>query len=405
MKFYPLVLFLLLFASDPADAKAKKIDDYHWTGVERVVAIGDLHGDYEQYINVMQSAGLLDKRGKWSGGKTHLVQTGDITDRGDDSRKIIDHLVKLVKQAKKKGGFIHLLIGNHESMNVVGDLRYVTPGEFNAFTTRSSARYQNLQWENQVEWMRVNTVDFENLDLETYRKEWEQTVPLGWVEHRLAWALTGEYGGWVKDLPVAIQVNDTIFLHGGISARYCEFSLQSLTEQVIAAMETYDPTVTTIVNDPLGPLWYRGLAREKEEDVFSQTLDNILNRYGAKRIVVGHTPTGGVVWPRFDQRVVVNDTGIAAYYGSHKGVLELTAEGAMTIYGDQKIPLPVKNSGREAYLRAVIEADSNNAQLKSRLARMLAPPVEAGGEAPAEEQIDDIQPSADPVISVPGTCQ
>ena len=101
---FMLILFSTLLVNGPADAKAKKVDDYHWTGVERVVAIGDLHGDYGQYIKVMESAGLIGKNGKWTGGKTHLVQTGDITDRGDDSRKIIDHLVKLKKQANRKGG-------------------------------------------------------------------------------------------------------------------------------------------------------------------------------------------------------------------------------------------------------------------------------------------------------------
>ena len=417
MKLPVYVLLLLLLAPGLAGAKAKKIDDYHWIGVERVVAIGDLHGDYGQYIKVMQSAGLLDKKGKWSGGKTHLVQTGDITDRGADSRKIIDHLVKLAKQAKRKGGYVHLLIGNHETMNVIGDLRYVTEGEFNAFTTRNSQRMQDLQWERQLEWMRANILTFEEINLDTYRQEWEQNVPLGWVEHRIAWVLTGAYGGWVKDNPVAIQVNDSIFLHGGISAEYCKFSLRSLTEQVMVAMENYDPSITTIVNDELGPLWYRGLAQEDEADVFSQTLDNILDRYGAKRIVVGHTPTGGVVWPRFDQRVIVNDTGIAAYYGSHKGVLELTADGATAIYGDQRIPLPVNNSGREDYLRAVIEADANNAQLKSRLARMLAPPVEEAvtddqGEADQGEsdqresdQGEGGQPAIEEITSGPGICQ
>ena len=134
---YVIILFLALLVTGTVDAKAKKIDDYHWTGVERVIAIGDLHGDYEQYLKVMKSAGLIDKKEKWSGGQTHLVQTGDITDRGPDSRKIIDHLVKLSKQAKKAGGYVHLLIGNHESMNVVGDLRYVAPGEFAAFTAGS----------------------------------------------------------------------------------------------------------------------------------------------------------------------------------------------------------------------------------------------------------------------------
>jgi hypothetical protein len=408
MRLASFVIVLCLLASDPVDAKAKKIDDYHWTGVERVIAISDLHGDYEQYINVMQSAGLIDSKGKWSGGGTHLVQTGDITDRGASSRKIIDHMRKLAKQAKKKGGYIHMLIGNHEAMNVVGDLRYVSAGEFAAFAGRNSARLQELQWQNQLEWMGGNYPGFAELDLVAYRKEWQKNVPLGWVEHRQAWVLSGDYGKWVKDNQVAVQVNDSIFLHGGISDRYCKFSLQSLTEQVIAAMESNDPSADSIVNDEWGPLWYRGLAQEKESEPFSQTLDNILSRYGAKRIVVGHTPTGGVVWPRFDQRVVVNDTGIGSHYGSHKGLLELTADGLNAIYGDQKIPLPLKNEDREDYLRAVIEADSNNAQLKARLAKMLAPPTEQKDVTPETGAADGAAQSApmvvEPTLS-PGTCQ
>jgi len=404
-----IVLISALVAIGSAEAKAKKIDDYHWTGVERVIAIGDLHGDYDRYLAVMKSAGLIDKGGKWKGGDTHLVQTGDITDRGADSRKIIDHLVKLSKQAKKAGGYVHMLIGNHETMNVYGDLRYVSAGEYAAFVSKNSSRLQNMQWERQLEWMRTNTPNFEELDLEAYRKEWEQKVPLGWVEHRLAWSPGGEYGKWVEGNQVAVQINETIFLHGGISAKYCSLSLQSLTEQVIAAIQNYDRSIISIVDDPLGPVWYRGLALEKEAGIFSQTLDNILDRYGAKRIVIGHTPTGGVVWPRFDQRVVVNDTGIADYYGAHKGILELTKDGATAIYGEQRIPLPVDNSGREDYLRAVIEVDPNNAQMKERLARMLAPPVDEA-EAPVDgdempEDSEAGEPQAEEAIPVPGTCQ
>jgi hypothetical protein len=260
----------------------------------------------------------------------------------------------------------------------------------------------------QVEWMQANMPEFDTIDLEAYRKEWEQQVPLGWVEHRQAWSFKGEYGKWVEHNQVAIQINDTIFLHGGISEKYCKFSLESLTEQVIAAMKNYDPSVVSIVNDELGPVWYRGLAQEEETDVYSQTLDNILERYGAKRIVIGHSPTGGVVWPRFDQRVVANDTGIARHYGAHKGLLELTADGAVAIYGDQKIPLPTLNGEREDYLRAVIEVDSNNAQLKNRLARMLAPkpePVEAATDDETAGVSGSAMPPTTEAISVPGTCR
>jgi hypothetical protein len=403
------VFVLALLVSGGADAKAKKIDDYHWTNVDRVVAIADIHGDYGQYIKAMRSAGLIDESGKWSGGETHLVQTGDVPDRGPDTIKIIDDLVKLRKQAKKAGGYVHLLIGNHEAMNVEGDLRYVTPAEFAAFTTKNSARYRELQWQRQLEWMKANTPNFAELDLDAYRKEWEKQVPLGWVEHRQAWSVNGEYGKYVEGNQVAVQINDTIFLHGGISAKYCKLSLETMTDEVHSALKQNDRTVQTIVDDPLGPLWYRGLALEKESDeIFSQTLDNILDRYGAKRIVVGHTPTGGVVWPRFDRRVIVNDTGLATYYGAHMGVLELTADGITAIYGDKKIPIPADDAGRVDYLRAVIEADPNNAQMKQRLARMLAPAdeqAEGDPDGEPEDQSDTGEPSSGEVSRVPGTCQ
>lgn len=419
MRFWLIIMMLLLVSPGITNAGAKQLDDFHWSGVARVIAIGDLHGDYGQYIKVMRSAGLLDKKGRWAGGKTHLVQTGDVTDRGPDSRKIIDHLIKLAKQAKKKGGYVHMLIGNHETMNVIGDLRYVHAGEYQAFTSRNSQRYQALQWQRQLDWMKANSAEtLSALELEKFREEWEQRVPLGWVEHRLAWSLDGEYGKWVNGNPVAIQINDTIFLHGGISAKYCQFSLQSLTQQVMEALPQHDPATPSIVEDPLGPIWYRGLATEKEAPVFSQTLDNILNRYEAKRIVIGHTPTGGIVWPRFDQRVIVNDTGIAAHYGSHKGVLELTAAGAFAIYADLRLQIPATSAERTDYLQAVVEVDANNGLLKKRLKRMLEPSTDGVIDTPQvdvdididiDSDIDSDSTAADEeevaTPPIPGTCR
>lgn len=403
LKFQVVLLALSLLLPGMSLAKAKKVDDYHWTGVERVIAIGDLHGDYQQFLNVMMSAGLIDKKGKWTGGETHLVQTGDITDRGDGSREIIDHLVKLAKQAKKKGGYVHMLIGNHEAMNMIGDLRYVTKGEFASYAGRNAEKLQDMQWQRQLEWMKVNQPGFEELDIDAYKKEWQEKVPIGWVEQRIAWSKDGDYGKWVEDNQVAVQINDSIFLHGGISAKYCKFSLESLTDQMVTALVNFDPASTdTIVDDPLGPIWYRGLAQEKESDVYSQTVTNILQRYGAKRIVIGHTPTGGIVWPRFDQRVIANDTGIGSYYGSHTGILELQGDNLTAIYGDNRIPVPSDNAGREDYLRAVINADANNDALKKRLAEMTTPSEQvAAGEADA----DMPQENQESVTALPGTCQ
>jgi hypothetical protein len=104
--------------------------DSVWTGVDRIVAVGDVHGDYQQFVTVLRSASVIDERDTWIGGATHLVQTGDIPDRGPDTRKIFELLQRLEKQAKKDKGMVHALIGNHEAMNVYGDLRYVTPEEY-----------------------------------------------------------------------------------------------------------------------------------------------------------------------------------------------------------------------------------------------------------------------------------
>ena len=94
----------------------------------RLVAIGDAHGDFQQFVDLLKSANLLDRRNRWSGEDAILVQLGDLPDRGPDTRKIMDLLIKLEKAAARKGGQVVTLIGNHDAMNMYNDLRYVHPG-------------------------------------------------------------------------------------------------------------------------------------------------------------------------------------------------------------------------------------------------------------------------------------
>jgi len=91
-----------------------------WTCVERIVAVGDLHGDYKAFTKILKGTGLIDGELHWIGGKTHLVQIGDVMDRGPDAKKIFDLMMKLEKEAEKAGGKLHMLIGNHEEMNITG---------------------------------------------------------------------------------------------------------------------------------------------------------------------------------------------------------------------------------------------------------------------------------------------
>src|SRR3981081_2430132 len=136
-----------------------------WTGVERIVAVGDVHGDYDQLVAVLRSAGIIDEQGNWNGGKTHLVQNGDVLDRGPDSRKAMDLLMRLEKQASEAGGYVHALIGNHEAMNVYGDLRYTSPGEFAAFRDESSEKVREAAFQKE------HPAD---------REAWEKQHPLGY---------------------------------------------------------------------------------------------------------------------------------------------------------------------------------------------------------------------------------
>jgi hypothetical protein len=110
-----------------------------FSGVERIVAVGDVHGDYDEFVRVLREAELINRRRNWIAGETHFVQVGDLPDRGPDTDKIIELMKKLEQQAEEEGGKVHALIGNHEAMNMLGDLRYVDPGEYAAFRSSKVA--------------------------------------------------------------------------------------------------------------------------------------------------------------------------------------------------------------------------------------------------------------------------
>src|SRR6185436_7607553 len=116
-----------------------------------IVAVGDLHGDYSAWFDIARDARLIDPKGRWVGGNTTLVQLGDVTDRAPDSLKIIRSLQQLAKQAPRSRGKVVVVLGNHEAMNLLGDLRYTTPGEFTAFTDgRSTERRERAYQSNKA---------------------------------------------------------------------------------------------------------------------------------------------------------------------------------------------------------------------------------------------------------------
>ncbi len=318
MKHWPgLVLAALLLFAMPAAASP------------RIVAVGDLHGDHAAFRAILAAARLIDGQGRWTGGNAIFVQTGDVPDRGPDSLRIIRDLMRLQTEAARAGGRVVPLVGNHEAMNVTDDLRYVHPGEYAAFADRGSSRRRRQVFD-------ANRAAIENfyrarnpaLTDSKIRRAWFDETPLGKIEHQAAWHPTGEIGRWVMANLAIAFIDGSLFVHGGISAGYSTRPLDEINRAVAAALATRETARESIINDPLGPLWYRGLITREGDDRLApppieEELATILTAYGARRIVVGHTPSLAGIVIAHGGRLIRIDSGISAYYSGRRSYLEI----------------------------------------------------------------------------------
>lgn len=122
--------------------------------VDRIIAIGDLHGDFDMTLRALKLAKVIDNNNKWIGKKTYVVQVGDQVDNcrplerkcgereeltedlssysGElpEDIKIMEFLNDLNEEANKVGGAVISLLGNHELMNVDGNMAHVSYKDF-----------------------------------------------------------------------------------------------------------------------------------------------------------------------------------------------------------------------------------------------------------------------------------
>jgi hypothetical protein len=353
--------FLLAISCDSAATQ------YTWADVPRIVAISDPHGAYEAMVRTLQNADVIDSDGNWSGGDTHLVVTGDLMDRGADSRKVMDLVMQLEEQALAGGGMVHLLLGNHEVMNLVGDLRYVAPGEYAAFAEDESEQ-------DRERWFRIFIAQQLNIgepDEDALRAEFNKERPPGFFGHRQAFGSEGKYGKWLLEKPLMVVVNGNAFVHGGLPPLVAELGLDGVNDTLRSEVAEYvaqldvlqeaglfDPALnfyrhaeeaeslavmTTLADDIRhalqtiiethdssvhtmnGPLWYRGNVGCSTL-IEGERLTAALRAVGAERVIIGHTPTQTrEVLARHDGRVIEIDTGMLDlfYKGSgHALVIE-----------------------------------------------------------------------------------
>ena len=312
----------------------------------RIVAVGDVHGASESFVEILKKAGLIDAQKQWIGGRAVLVQTGDVTDRGAGTRAALDLLMALEPQAAKAGGRVHALLGNHEVMNLTGEMRDATPEIFASFGGEAAMRE--------------------------------------------AFSPTGHYGRWLRTKSMIASIDGTIFMHAGISPDEQSRSIDELNSRVRRDIEVWDdgvrfmqkrqlvpqaPAFRQVVETarteierlnalvgtdklpqdapvtarallPLanigasslfsenGPLWYRGYAMWTEEEGGPQ-MAALLKKYRARRMVTGHTvQPNGRITERFGRSLFLIDTGMLA--GSY---FPSGAASALVIEGDLVTPL------------------------------------------------------------------
>jgi hypothetical protein len=270
----------------------------------------------------------------------------------------MDFVMRLENEALRGGGRVHLVLGNHEVMNLTGDLRYVADEEYAAFVDEES-RKERKRW-----YKRFRNGQPEDTDESTVLSQFNNKAPPGFFGHRRAFRHDGIYGKWLLEKPLIVVVNETAFVHGGLPPYVAENGLEgvnvglkqdlidyvitrdfladedvmspldrfkeapkSFLEQAIAGLiprEYLDQIqkVIELSDSPLhwgaGPTWYRGTT-SCSQLAEGDALNRVFSRIGASRVVMGHTSTiTRLVQQRMNGQVVQIDTGMlrSVYNGS-----------------------------------------------------------------------------------------
>lgn len=366
MKLIRFVLLLLtsfpLITLQPVAAKTLSTQ-------EDAVVVADIHGAYSEFTGLLRELKLIDNANNWSGGNKLLISLGDLVDRGPDSRKVIELLTNLQSQAKKAGGSVEVVLGNHEILVMTGDYRYTSKEEFASFSDLETPQDRALLKQH-----------FEAMQQAGLFKgaEFDAIFPKGFMGLYRAYLPDGVMGKWLRQQSGAmIKLNDALLVHGGVSRETAQQGIEAVNNAVEKALADYSEAMNTLFEagqlpfilpefdgvtaientakgrgaakpswmaaakslaalrgsvlfSSSGPFWYRGNVNCLQIPE-SYTMDTVKKRLAVSRILVGHTVKYRKVATRFDGDLVMLDTGMLKSY--YKGV-----PSALLISGDSFTP-------------------------------------------------------------------
>jgi hypothetical protein len=345
-------------AALPAVAQAQQSPD------PEIVVIGEVQGAANTVTALLEHLDLIDADQHWSGGDTILVQTGDLIDDGENVRAVLDLFMRLQEEADAAGGQVIVLMGNHEAMNILGELRCVNYMAYQTFAGPDSERLQRQAWEDWLAWRsrRAKALG-ERFDADSETEaEWFAAHPPGWVEYAESMGPEGVYGSWLRSLPVAVEIDNALFVHAGISPEFEDRNVASINRRAADEIKKFDEyrefmvarglclrtssisELADIISDESdhlaglsaamrktarhrqadvrrvlelghvglwsvldknGPLWFRGTAKGPEEEL-GPKMASILEAFEVDRMVTGQS--GGrerLIRTRFDNRVLL----------------------------------------------------------------------------------------------------
>lgn len=236
---------LMLLPKNPVPAQAV------FPAPKKILAISDVHGRFDTLLRLLKAHKVVDDRLRWIFGTGHLVILGDLMDRGPGVTEAFWFLRALEGAARAKGGWVHVLPGNHEAMVASGDLRYLHP------------KYAKT--------------------LEGLPSQPDLIGP------------DSDLGRWLRSRPLLLKLGDFLFVHGGISPELVAqgWDLKQINTRFRAALGQRGRTAegeTALLLRSKGPLWYRGLLPPGGKPASTEEeITQVLKHFRVKAIIVGHT--------------------------------------------------------------------------------------------------------------------